>query len=270
MPRDDGFATGRVFVVPLLGGGFAFGYATAQLSPSVFVNIFDHVSDNDTLPSNLAELRVELYDLQIGGEFRIMDATREGDEWRWCDERVQAPIAPRNRYVQMGLPPRRIDVLGEEPDRPLTPEQAKGVPFLGFRFAPYTVALIEVALKRLDGTPKDLINSWRARPPSKASSATRRAGAKTKKDSPKPNAVHIEVRLRGKGLPTSSDLDLRHRLEAHIAKQKLGAIVDAGGGFGLMDVVVQTDAPDAIDRIRAMLDELGVPKSRAKITAIHR
>jgi hypothetical protein len=75
---------------------------------------------------------------------------------------------------------------------------------------------------------------------------------------------HIEIKLKGDGVPTDDDLRLRHELEDWILDQGVGEIFDAGAGLGVMDISIETTSEDAQRRIEqpiASLKLLGITKS---------
>jgi len=258
MKKEPRFQPGRVFVVPLLGGGFAFGYATAERGPSLFCNFFDYLSEDDQPPESLLDRPILIRDHQVGAEFTRGPA-RSGEPWRFTDLRLKEPVKLQNRYIQMGIPPRRVDVLGEEPDVPLSPEDAKKVPKLASRFPPYSAALVEVAMKRLDMTPDDLVDAWEAE---KLGSPDKSAGAarEKKKGKEKGTKVHIAIKMKGAGMPSPADLELRHAVEDAIAKRKLGKVTDAGAGMGIMDVYFIPRSPKAFETAQRLLEDLGLSR----------
>jgi len=168
--NDADFQVGRIFTVPLLGGGYAFGYLTYYRKGKLpLVDIFDHVSDESTPPRDIASKPVLLRDMFVGAEFILTPKHKAGERWRFTKETMPGPVKPHNRYYRMGSPPRsfkRIDILGEEPDVPLSPEEAQKYPTVGNSFAPAPTAQIEVAAKRLLMSPADLVKAWRERKPS--------------------------------------------------------------------------------------------------------
>lgn len=260
MKKKPRFQPGRVFVVPLLGGGFAFGYATAECSASLFCNFFDYVGESDRPPESVLDRPIVIRDHQVGMEFTIKDPARSGQPWRFTDLTVKGPVKLQNRYVQMGIPPRRVDVLGEEPDVPLSPEEAKKVPFLGTRFPPYSAALVEVAVKRLSVTPKELATAWREGKLGDSKPAAASAAPEPEPANKKAPQVHIQIKVKGSGMPSPADLELRHAVEDEIAKRKLGRVVDAGGGRGVMDVYFTAKSSNALATTERLLKDLGLSR----------
>jgi hypothetical protein len=69
--------------------------------------------------------------------------------------------------------------------------------------------------------------------------------------------IHIQIQFASDGFPNKDWLAARHALEGRIMERKIGEIRDAGGGEGVMDVVVQVDdAEKRKPEIEAILDEL--------------
>jgi hypothetical protein len=165
--RESDFTPGRIFVVPLLGGGYAFGYLTWSKKGSLrLVNIFDYVSEDPAPPADLLQKPIAIYDMFVGAEFLLTPKHKAGKRWTLTKDVVPGNITPRNRYYRMGAAPwgfKRVDMLGEEPDLPLSPEEAKQYPSQGQSLPPVPTAQIEIKLKRLDVAPLDFVRSWRSR-----------------------------------------------------------------------------------------------------------
>lgn len=163
------FQPGRVFVVPLLGGGYAYGYFTYFNKHLMTLgNIFDFWSESATPPSDIADKPIIMFDLTLGAEFLLSAKSNAGERWKITKTSVPGAVTPRNRYFRMGGPPRsyrRIDILGKEPDLPLSPEEAAKYPAVSKDFPPTPTAQVEIAVKRLLMSSAELIKSWRARKP---------------------------------------------------------------------------------------------------------
>jgi hypothetical protein len=238
MIRYSEFKPGRVFVVPLLGGGFAFGVHTFLVKRFFsFGNIFDYFVDEPIPPPDLSEKQIVIFDVQgIVGEFTRFPVEDAGEPWWFTNEYVHGPASKmKNRYFLLGgPPPKRKDILGIEPTVPIPLEEAKKYPELGKRFPPYTTAEIEVAVKRLDVTPDQLIAAWRAgRPKSKRN----RPPLITKG----PARIRIEMPYEGEGLPTKELLHKRHLLEDQLMAIEAGEITDVGGGMGVVEIYLNTN-----------------------------
>jgi hypothetical protein len=65
--------------------------------------------------------------------------------------------------------------------------------------------------------------------------------------------VHIQIKIQGDGFASEEELKKRNDLEDAIEAQKLGEIVDAGTGMGVMDLFVEV-ADDA--QVRPALEKL--------------
>jgi len=161
------FQVGRIFVAPLLCGGYGFGYITYfSRSLMTLSNIFDFIGDEPTPPHDITEKPIIIHDLIVGPEFLLTHEHNAGEQWKFTKMFVEGSVAPKNRYYIMGGPPRayrRIDILEEEPDMPLSPDEAMKYPDPGAPFPPVPTAQVEVELKRLAISPKDLVKSWRER-----------------------------------------------------------------------------------------------------------
>lgn len=156
---------GRVFVIPLLGGGYAYGVVTSGYKFG-FSNIYDRVGDSMTVPDDLAGGGFCLYDVQgLDTGMQRKNFERVGPSWVWSDV-VHEGARPEQRYVVVGKgpvpPPKRLDILGEEEPVHLSPDETHDFPTVEYTGAPFNTARIEVAVKRLGMTPKELIVKWRA------------------------------------------------------------------------------------------------------------
>lgn len=164
---SEQYEVGRVFVIPLLGGGYAFGVITFyDVSLGMFCDVFDHVSDEPEPPPDLAERPLALRDRYVLADFQIKDERRSGARWRLTKMRLSAPVSPSTRWYAMGAPPRpyqRKDLYRELPAEEIDEAQAKSLLQLSTRFPPFRAAEAEVAVKHLDATPDELIDAWRAR-----------------------------------------------------------------------------------------------------------
>lgn len=159
------FKPGMIFVAPLLGGGYAFGYLTYEnKSLMTLCDIFDVVGIERTPPPDLVSRPVLIRDLQVGSEFLLTPKHNAGARWDVLNQSMPGPVRPATRYFRMGRDARhgkRVDLFGEEPDRPLRPDESAAYPLISKAFAPVPVAEIEVAVKRLPVTARALIAAWR-------------------------------------------------------------------------------------------------------------
>jgi hypothetical protein len=257
MAQPENVKPGALFVVPLLGGGHAFGYVTAVYNGFAFCDVFDHVQDSADVPADIEQKPLALKDVQVLGEFTLKPARKAGGPWK-VRGTTSRHVLPHNRYVRMGLPPRRIDVVREQPDSPLTSAEAEKYPMLASRFPPYTTALVEVTVKRLAMTPEALIAAWRqgkvSAPPEAEPEAKPKKSAK--KSAAQSGSLHVRIKLDHAGFPSESELAARHRLEDAIREADLGAISDAGAGQGHMDVHVKANAATTEKAIKALIKKL--------------
>jgi len=148
----------------MLGGGFAYGVVTSGFALH-FSNIYDRVADSMVVPHDLSESGFCLYDVQ-GLSFGMLRKSfdKQGPSWVWSDVvHGHEGVRPRQRYVVIGtMHPKRYDLLGEEIVAHLPPGEEHGFPGVATTGAPFNSAMIEIAVKRLDMTPKELIAKWRA------------------------------------------------------------------------------------------------------------
>lgn len=160
-----GLEVGRVFVIPLLGGGFGFGVITfVDRSIGMFCDVFDALADDPEPPADLASRPRLLRDRWFGAELQLRPGSGTGERWR--PTAVSMPgVAPSTRWYLTGGPPRpyfRKDLYRELPPEPVDPAETGGLLRLSARFPPYLTAEVEVGLKRLDLTPDAWIAAWRA------------------------------------------------------------------------------------------------------------
>lgn len=161
-------APGRVFAIPLLGGGFAFGVITYNdKAIGMFCHVFDALAETPKPPPDLAERPLALSDCYCGAEFMVDASKGNGEPWRATSLQLPGRFAPSTRWYLTGGPPRPYfkkdlyrelppEALGDEPD-------VSGLLQLRTRFPPHRTAEVEVAVKRLALTPDELIRAWRER-----------------------------------------------------------------------------------------------------------
>jgi hypothetical protein len=164
----------------------------------------------------------------------------------------------------MGLPPkhvRRIDLLGEEKDVPIPPSEVDQYPTLGKRGSPYPVAMVEVAVKRLSQTPMELIKEWR-----QGQKMVQPQPEAPKETKPRKSAtMHVRIELGHDGFPSDEELLVRHRLEDLVLRNRIGKIVDAGAGGGVMDLLVRLSKADGRERFQKLVSEEGLSAFKVAI-----
>jgi len=252
---------GRVFSIPLLDGGFAFGYATAVFDEWRFCDILDHVATSTAPPTDLLKKPIVLEDLVAGTVFylpRFPQCENAGSRWEPTELMVPWPVRPKNRYVRMERT--RVDILREEPPMKLSADEAEQYPHLACRFAPYQAAVVEIAVKRLSIKYRELIENWvagklktRPQPPVRRP----RKGAKSE--------YHFQISLGHSGFPSDAELKLRDTVEALISERGVGTVTGSGGGMGLMDLVIRTQGADPLQRLHEIAKEACVPPGRLTI-----
>lgn len=62
------------------------------------------------------------------------------------------------------------------------------------------------------------------------------------KPAPK-SEIHIQIKLKGDKFASPEEFDERNQLEDEIEKRKIGQVVDAGSGMGVMDLSVEVADP---------------------------
>ena len=161
MGKPSGFERGRMFSVPLLGGGYAYGYFTSVDVPLMkLVDAYDRIGWTPGVPDDIEATPLIVESLPIGGaEFTLSPkrAAEVGRRWMLSDRVLPHAPRPSKRFFIQGARtrPAVIDVLGELPDRPATQADLAGLPTYGHDFPPTTTNAIEVAIRRIDVDPDD-------------------------------------------------------------------------------------------------------------------
>jgi hypothetical protein len=148
---------GRIFSVPLIRGGYAFGFVTYHNKGTItLTDIFDHMADTPDVPEGIEKMPVVLKDYMIGGaEFLKMKGL---PLWTFLDRWMPAPIAPHNKYFIMGSPPlyKIVDIFDKSYKRKATEEEVRRFPPMQFPFAPMTTKVLEKHVRHLDIDPKEI------------------------------------------------------------------------------------------------------------------
>lgn len=249
---------GQVFSIPLLGGGYAFGYVTyfGKMHQGLFnrANIFDYYSDNNRPDKSILDKPIALYDIAFGEEFVLTPKSSAGGRWEPLELFVEGNVQPHTRYYRMGMPPFRIDILEEDSKVPLTDEEAEGYDFMFIDFAPFPTAQVEVIVKKLDIDEIELIKQWRK---SAATTSDASTDVRAPRKRRRPMEVDIIITIED-DFPSSDELAVRHRLEDAIVEQKLGKITDAGAGMGAMDLALRVPSGAKLKKLKALLEEQGL------------
>lgn len=161
MADQSRFRRGQMFVAPLLGGGYAYGYFVSVDVPLMkLVDVYDRLGWTPAIPDDIEAAPLVVEALPIGGTEFDLDPRRageNGERWTPSDRFLRDPPEPRLRFFVQGrnVRPVVMDVMGEFPDRPATPADLEGLPTYGSDFPPTTTNAIEVALRRIDVDPDD-------------------------------------------------------------------------------------------------------------------
>lgn len=249
---------GQVFSIPLLGGGYAFGYVTyfGKMHQGLFnrANVFDYYSDNNRPDKSILDKPIALYDIAFGAEFVLTPKLKAGEKWQPLDLFVEGNVQPHTRYYKSGVPTVRFDILEEEPDMPLTDEEAKEYSFMSIGFPPAAAAQVEVFVKRLKIDEYELVDQWRK---SAATTSDVSTDVRAPRKRRRPMEVDIIITIED-DFPSSDELAVRHRLEDAIVEQKLGKITDAGTGMGAMDLALRVPSGAKLKKLKALLEEQGL------------
>ncbi len=161
MAKKARFELGQYFAVPLLGGGFAYGYFTYYNKAVMgLCDVYDYFGDTEYIPDNIEEYPLIIRDLQISGsEFKLKphEAEEFGHPWILSKRIKQGVVEPKNRLFLMGprADPFIWDLFIELPKRPATDVEKNSLQHAGFAFPPVTANTIEIAIRRIDIDPDD-------------------------------------------------------------------------------------------------------------------
>jgi hypothetical protein len=241
----------------LLRGGYGLGYVTHNIPRDVtLVTILDVLL---TVPTPSAkDLLADplIVDMMSGVDF-IGPKNHPNLAWVLTSLKMPLPVQLTKRFVKIGLPPKRKDLLGILPDTPLSSEEAERLPTLGTTFPPGNTAQIEVALRRLDTSWVLYARAW----------ASEQAAGTTPPAPPHATARKIRVSLATRGsFPTNTELKKRDRVERAIRERRIGIVGDVGAGLGSMDITVESagGSSDLVQDLQRLLVELRI---RGTVTA---
>ena len=238
------------FAVPLKDGSFGMGQliGTGAYDEDVYVLYQTRVDSIEKLREGL--------DATVGEDAIgiVTVGTRELRLGEWTIIGNEGP--DRRPYItRLPLPPRGSSFTGE-----IVPQFLEAWSGLrrwdDFPMAPRWFR--SILLPHLEPPAQDLARPLVSTQPPDAPSAS--AAPPSPKPSPVlgPGEVHVQIRYEGDGFPGVHLLRKRQALEAWIEREKLGEVVDAGGGGGIMDIYVEArDAPKAATAIGSKLEEIG-------------
>ncbi|WP_460572727.1 hypothetical protein [Humibacter soli] len=144
---------GQVFYVPLLEGGYAWGYVSLIDKGSVHLcSFFDIVTDTPTMPEGLPELPLALEDLPVGGAEFLLG--KEHADLRWTVTSTHLPgdvRATHTLYIMRSVPKYQLlDLADKSTKRPATEEEIARYPNLSVPFPTFTTKQVEKAVRHLD------------------------------------------------------------------------------------------------------------------------
>jgi len=170
--NEHTWGRGRVFAVPLLMGGYAFGYITrpgGSVIPQAMAVILEGWSESPEPPHDLETRAVVMEDLLVGCEDRLTPIMRCGRPWILTSRVVVQPRRRKRRHWRMGAETRgfyEVDIDRPGTRRRLSREEAMTLPPPASHFPGTTVAEIEVPVKKLEEEPRALYDRWlQAQPP---------------------------------------------------------------------------------------------------------
>lgn len=164
--RKPTLKPGDLFVVPLLRGGYAFGYVTwSEPRGWSFANICEGVADDpERVPEDPLAAPKAVVDMVISRNWFVPETAPGRDPWRLLGESVGSNVSPDTRYYRMGSAGlfKLVDLRGEEPVRQVSEAEAMRYPAMKVDFGATPTAIVEVAVKKLDITPLAYAKAWRA------------------------------------------------------------------------------------------------------------
>ncbi|HEY4202292.1 MAG TPA: hypothetical protein VGM83_17195 [Devosiaceae bacterium] len=148
---------GQIFYVPLLEGGYAWGYVSLIDKGSVHLcSFFDVITETKTMPADLTEKPLALEDLPVGGaEFLL---TKRHGDLRWTITKHHMPgevRATHTLYIMRSRPHYQLlDLADKSTKRPATEAEIARYPDLSVPFPPFTTKQVEKAVRHLNIDPK--------------------------------------------------------------------------------------------------------------------
>jgi hypothetical protein len=148
---------GQIFYVPLLEGGYAWGYVSLIDKGSVHLcSFFDIITETHDIPASLLDRPLVLEDLPVGGAEFLM--RKRFGELRWTVTHQHMPGEVRAKYTLFIMRSRPVfqlvDLADKSAKRPATDEEIARYPNLSVPFPPMTTKHVEKAVRHLDIDPR--------------------------------------------------------------------------------------------------------------------
>jgi hypothetical protein len=144
---------GQIFHVPLLEGGYAWGYVSLIDKGSVHLcSFFDRITETPDMPEGLEDMPLVLEDLAVGGAEFIM--RKKFGEFRWTviDRHMPGEVrATHTLYIMRSRPHfQLVDLADKSAKRAATEEEIARYPDLSVPFPLMTTKLVEKAVRHLN------------------------------------------------------------------------------------------------------------------------
>jgi hypothetical protein len=146
---------GQIFYVPLIEGGYAWGYVSLIDKGSVHLcSFFDVVTETPEMPADLRDMPLVLEDLPVGGAEFIMRKRHGELRWMVTDQHMAGEVrAKHTLYIMRSRPAFQLVNLADDSatrKRPATEEEIARYPDLSVPFPPMTTKQVEKAVRHLD------------------------------------------------------------------------------------------------------------------------
>lgn len=148
---------GQIFYVPLLEGGYAWGYVSLIDKGSVHLcSFFDIVTETFDIPSNLLDKPLVLEDLPVGGAEFMMRKRFSELRWTVTDQRMPGEVrASHTLYIMRSRPAfQLVNLADKSAKRSATEEEIARYPDLSVPFPPMTTKQVEKAVRHMDIDPR--------------------------------------------------------------------------------------------------------------------
>jgi hypothetical protein len=144
---------GQIFYVPLLEGGYAWGYVSLiDKGSDHLCSFFDIVTEKSIIPGGLTEMPLVLEDLPVGGAEFILRKRFGELRWMVTDQHMPAEArAKHTLYIMRSRPVfQLVDLADKNAKRPATDEEIARYPDLSVPFPPMTTKQVEKAVRHLE------------------------------------------------------------------------------------------------------------------------
>jgi hypothetical protein len=144
---------GQIFYLPLLEGGYAWGYVSLIDPGSIHLcSFFDVVTETPDMPADLLDTPLVLEDMAVGGAEFLMRKRYGELRWTVTDQHMPGEVrAKHTLYIMRSRPHfQLVDLADKSAKRAATEEEIARYPNLSVPFPPMTTKQVEKAVKHLD------------------------------------------------------------------------------------------------------------------------